>query len=117
MPRGGARTPGEGKKMGRPKTKPLPRIRRDVAFDVLDELNKGETKLNPTGRTEIERWIEFVDSSSEDVALRALGRLKDSVDGTAKQKSEETIVFDPNTPMRVIVEYIGGSTNKNKVST
>jgi hypothetical protein len=111
MPRGGKRAPGEGKKLGRPKTKPLPRIRRDVAFDVLEEINKKDSKLNPTGRTELMRWIEFLDSSSEDVALRALGRLKDSVDGTPKQKLEETVVFDPNQPLRVIVEHIGGSKN------
>lgn len=101
--------------MGRPKTKPLPRIRRDVAMDVIDELNKGETKFNPTGRTEIERWIGFCDSKSEDVALRALGRLKDSYDGTPKQKSEETVIFDPNQPLHVVVEHIGRS--KNKAST
>lgn len=116
MGRGGdrsAQVKAAGKQLGRPKTKALPRVRRDVAMDVLDEINKGkESKLNPTGRTEVERWIEFLDSSSEDVALRALGRLKDSYDGTPKQKLEETVVFDPTQPLQVVVKHIGGIRNR-----
>jgi len=80
MAKGGKR-PGAG----RPKTKPQSKVRRDVAFDVLDEINKGKTQLNPSGRREIERWIEHLDSTNEDISLRALRALKDSADGKPMQ--------------------------------
>lgn len=86
-------------------------VRRDVALDVLDEINKGETKLNPSGKTEKVRWIAFLDSEDESIAFRALDKLKDCADGKAAEKREETIVFDPNQPLRVVIEHIGGSKN------
>lgn len=104
----GGRRPGAG----RPKTKPIPKVRRDVAFDVLDVINKGKSKLNPTGKAEIERWIALLDSKSEDIQIRALSTLKFSVDGKPAEKTEETIVFDPNQPLRVLIEHIGGPQNK-----
>lgn len=115
-----ARTAREnGKKGGRPKksVKIPPRIRRDVAFDVIDVINSGKSELNPTGRTEIKRWIEFADSKNEDIALRAMRALKDSVDGKPAEKLEERIIFDPNQPLRVQIEHIGGSPNSAATKT
>jgi predicted Zn-dependent protease len=105
------------KSKGRPEKAKQPRVRRDVALDVLDVINAGKSDLNPTGRNEVKRWIEFCDSKIEDIALRALGRLKDSADGKPAEKTEEKIVFDPNQPLRVIVEHIGGSQNKASAQT
>lgn len=111
MPRGGKRE-GSGPK----KKTPLPKIRKGVAFEVLEELGKGVTKLNPSGKGEVVRWIEFLDSKNEDTALRALSRLTDSVDGTAKQKVEiDPISFDPNEPLKVIIEHIGTGASASHV--
>lgn len=103
MPRGGRR-----ENSGPKKKTPLPKIRKGVAYEVLEEIGKGKTALNPSGKGEVVRWIEFLDSKNEDTALRALSRLTDSVDGTAKQKLEiDPIQFDPNEPLKVVIEHIG----------
>ncbi len=99
---------GKCPKIGRKKKEPLSKVRKDVAFDVFDEFNKGKTALNPTGRTEKQRWVELADSKNEDIAFRALSKLKDCVDGKPAEKVEEKVIFDPNQPLRVIIEHIGG---------
>ena len=99
---------------GAPKKEPLLKVRRDVAFDVLEVINAGESKLNPSGYTEVKRWIRLLDSPNEDIQLRALGKLKDSADGKPAEKMEQSIVFDPNQPLRVQVEHIGAGRSQDK---
>lgn len=101
---GGAR-PGAGRK----KKVTLPRIRKDVAFAVAEVINAGKSELNPTGQNEVQRWIKLLDSTTESIRLSALREIKHSIDGIPKQKVEEVVSFDPNQPMVIRVEHIGGA--------
>lgn len=92
----GGRRPGAGRK---PKPK-LPKTDRNIARAVLDAIDK-------TDRPVLKRWLELVDSQP----LETLRYLTDRDEGRAIQRQEDKILFDPNQPLRVQIEHIGGSKN------
>ena len=104
MPRGGKRVAGEGKRIGRPKTTPLPKVRRDVALEILDVINGGleRAKCSP----EAERWLKLLDTAGNRLSFDMLRYIKECADGKPKQRTDP-LAFDPNAPLRVVVEHIG----------
>jgi hypothetical protein len=113
MPRGGKRTPGQGKKLGRP-SRPIPtKVRRDVAHEVLDILNTTEekrikivAKANPEARF---IYTTYLTNDQGDKRLKwdVYRYMKECVDHKPMVRSEEKVIFDPDAPLRVVVEHIG----------
>lgn len=105
MPRGGARS-NAGRKRIRPEAAPIEN--KDFATRVLARIGRPDT---PKDRDKVQ--------SAEDYALYLLycgdrriesenfSRLLDRKYGRPAQKNEDTIIFDPNAPIRVVVEHIG----------
>lgn len=101
MPKGGAR-PGAGRK----RTTPLPRVRRDVALEFLDVTN-GVIERKDCSK-ECEKFLVLAEAGNDKrLQWDVLRYMKECVDGKPKQRNEEKIVFDPNAPLRVVVEHIG----------
>lgn len=107
MPRGGKRVPGEGKKLGRaakPKIEKQKTVSKEIAervFATIDEVEMHREFLHPGKKLDDLSDIERKERERE------LERLTNRKYGLPAQKSEETIIFDPNQPLRVLIEHIG----------
>lgn len=98
----GGRRPGAGRK---PKPK-IPKANRNVAAEVFAEIDK-------TSRNRVKRWLELLDSQP----LETMRYLTDRDEGRALQRQEDKIVFDPDQPLKVLVEHIGGTSHKAAAKT
>jgi hypothetical protein len=97
--RGGKR-PGAGRR----KTTPLPKVRRDVAYEVIEILNgeRDEKKATP----EAQHCMSYLRAEEKRLSWDAYRYFKECVDGKPKQRVDP-LAFDPNAPLRVLVEHIG----------
>lgn len=100
MPRGGKRIPGQGKKLGRPKsTRPCDgnlarKIKERVKAEELWVLlvNKAKEKAERTGHTsDLRLALEYLDNRDYGLPTQPKG----------------PVGFDQDAPLRVIVEQIG----------
>lgn len=101
MPRGGKRTPKDGKKLGRPKAQRVVdgNVARKIKARVKAEelwvylVHTAAKKAKETGNTaDLRNALEYLDN--RDLGLCAI-------------IAEEKISFDPNKPLRAVVEHIG----------
>lgn len=111
MPRGGARIAGDGKKNGRPPREKPGKIRRDVAFKVLDALRSGPKAIEKARDEdgEVDVIFSFLECGDNRLKWDTYRYMKECVDGKPLTRSEEKILFDPNQPIKVLVEHIGSS--------
>jgi hypothetical protein len=100
-----------GKKMGRRKKEPLPKVRRDVAYEVLEVLNLPDDEQEKARKKcsgEARLILKFVlDATDSRLRWDAYRYNKECVDGKPLVRAEDKIIFDPNQPLRVLVEHIG----------
>lgn len=89
---------------GRKRTTPLPKIRRDVAIDVLEALNEQANIAKCT--REAQFWFRLLAAEDKRLQYDVIRYLKECVDGKPKQRVDP-LSFDPNAPLRVLVEHIG----------
>lgn len=113
MAHGGKRQARPGKKIGRP-SRPAPtRVRRDVAHEVIELLNVPEKKrVDALAKASPEAqfvYVAYLGADNTDKRLKwdVYRYMKECVDHKPMVRSEEKIIFDPNQPVRVIVEHIG----------
>ena len=112
MPRGGKRAGS-----GQPRKTPLPKIRRDVAFEVIDILNEPLAKnakrgtispLRKAASGEAAIVLGLIEQATDQRLKWDVYRYaKECLDGKPMVRSEEKVSFDPNQPMRVVIEHIG----------
>lgn len=112
MPRGGDRSKAAaaaGKKVGRPAREKPGKLRRDVAYRVLDALREGEKAVAKARSLdgELDLFFQFLELGDNRLKWDVYRYAKECVDGKPLTRSEEKILFDPNQPMRVLVEHIG----------
>lgn len=114
MPRGGFRQPSPGKKLGRPERPAPVKVRRDVAHEVLALLNTSLKKrvaavAKASGEAQFVAQYLFDGAKfkSDQRAFDVYRYMKECVDHKPMVRSEEKVIFDPNQPVRVIVEHIG----------
>lgn len=101
MPRGGKRD-GAGPK----RKKPLPKIRKDVAFEVIEVINDVKLQKNCSGEAAIVLGL-IQQATDQRLKWDVYRYTKECLDGRPMVRSEEKISFDPNQPLRVVVEHIG----------
>jgi len=89
---------------GRKRKTPLPRVRRDAALEVLEAVN--EDRQPATCSPEAQKWLKLLDTTDDRLRFDVLRYLKECVDGKPKQRVDP-LAFDPNAPLRVVVEHIG----------
>jgi hypothetical protein len=101
MPRGGKRTPKDGKKLGRPKsTRP---VDGNVARKIKERVKATELWVFLIGTAA----KKAKDSGNTSDLRQALIYLDDRDMGLCVQPTEDKIIFDPNQPLRVSIEHIG----------
>lgn len=105
MARGGRR-PGAG----RPKKLPKLKVRRDVAFEVLEIINGQKPRAKASGEAEL--ILKLMEAKDERLRWDIYRYNKECVDGKPVQRQEETVIFDPNQPLRVVIEHIGRPQDK-----
>lgn len=129
MGHGGRRTARDGKRVGRPKKEAVPKLRRDVAFEILDLVNntqhfdlkqpdKPRDEALKKASGEARFAYELMMSSGSTLKWDIYRYSKECVDGKPMVRSEEKVIFDPNQPLRVLVEHIGqpGSRSSHSVA-
>ena len=93
-----------GSRIGRPKKEKKPIAKANVASTVLASIN------------EVKYWREFLHADKKLADLNAterkearetLEKLTNRRDGLPMQMQEEKIIFDPDQPLRVLIEAIG----------
>jgi hypothetical protein len=102
---------GAGRGQGR---KPKPKVNGFASKDIAEQVLalKAPPKHEDGCMCELCGWWELL--AAHDINIRGTNRryLTDRKYGRAMQRAEDKIIFDPNQPLRVQIEHIGGSHNK-----
>lgn len=85
-------------------------MRRDVAFEILGLVNTPESLREDAVKKasgEAQFAYELMMTSGPTLKWDIYRYTKECVDGKPMVRSEEKVIFDPNQPVRVVVEHIG----------
>lgn len=109
MPRGGRR-PGAGRKRTRLENSGAPAAVLDGEFAsrVFERIKEGPPRRI---RTAEDFQLDLLFSKDLQTRSYNFNRLLDRKYGKPFQRREDTVIFDPNAPLRVEIEHIGRSKN------